>query len=82
MPTIECKGFVCRTEDMQEIISLDYDCIRLDLCILELEQLIYRHNLTPFILLTTDETIDKETKEVYGNYLAVSLQKHFFGRSK
>jgi len=81
MPTIKCKGFVCRTEDMKELISLDMDVIRLDLCIADIEQIIHRHNLSPFYLFTTDEAIDKDTKEVYGNYLAISLQKHFFAEA-
>ena len=65
-------------EGIMEVVFMDYDNILYHLCRTELLFLQKKYNLSPFYVLKSFETEDKQ-KNLYGNYLAISITKKAFG---
>lgn len=81
MPYINVKGWsskiIEKDKGIHHVMFLDYDEMLFEEMKEELEYVCRKHNMSPFYVFKTFETIDGQN-QVYGNYIAISLTKKRF----
>lgn len=77
IPTMPCKGWTSRCEDMKHVLFCDFDNILWWILETQLGYLQDKYNLPPFYVFTTSEAKDCNN-EIYGNYIVINLEKHKF----
>lgn len=75
-----CSRVVIPEKPIQHVVMLDYDAILYRIVEEELNWAIKEFNLSPFYVFKTWEQEDMGSGEINGNYTAISISKHNFGR--